>query len=91
MVHQQKEKNHYIFSSQLRADQMPGPPGEGQLMWTLFVSICQEIEQHQRKQQYKWLQLRADARGPQKGWPLDVHHSLNMCEGVFAHSPPLED
>ena len=21
-----KKKNHYIFSSQLRADQMPGPP-----------------------------------------------------------------
>ena len=23
-----KKKNHYIFSSQLRADQMPGPPRE---------------------------------------------------------------
>ena len=26
-----KKKNHYIFSSQLRADQMPGPPREVQL------------------------------------------------------------
>ena len=26
------KKNHYIFSSQLRADQMPGPPREGQLL-----------------------------------------------------------
>ena len=31
-----QKKNHYIFSSQLRADQMPGPPREGQLMCTLF-------------------------------------------------------
>ena len=29
-VHQ-KKKNHYICSSQLRADQMPGPPREVQL------------------------------------------------------------
>ena len=27
-----KKKNLYIFSSQLRADQMLGPPREGQLM-----------------------------------------------------------
>ena len=33
-----KKKNHYIFSSQPRADQMPGPPREGQLMCTLFLS-----------------------------------------------------
>ena len=32
----EKKKNHYIFSSHLRADQMPGPPREGQLMCTLF-------------------------------------------------------
>ena len=56
MVHQQKKKNHYIFSSQLRADQMPGPPREGQLMCTLSLSIRHETEQHQRNQQYKWLQ-----------------------------------
>ena len=31
-----KENNYYIFSSQVRADQMPGPPWEGQLMCTLF-------------------------------------------------------
>ena len=29
------KKNHCIFSSQLRADQMPGSPREGQLMCTL--------------------------------------------------------
>ena len=33
-----KRKNHYDLSSQLRADQMPGPPQEGQLMCTLFLS-----------------------------------------------------
>ena len=27
----QKKKNNYIFSSHLRADQMPGPPREVQL------------------------------------------------------------
>ena len=31
-----KEKSSYIFSSQLRADQIPGPPQEDQLMCTLF-------------------------------------------------------
>ena len=31
-----KKKNHYILSGQLRADQMPGPPREGQLVWTLM-------------------------------------------------------
>ena len=40
-----KKKNHYIFSSQLRADQMPGPPPplppEGQLMCTPFLSMHQ--------------------------------------------------
>ena len=42
-----RKKNGYIFSSQLRADQMPGPPREGRLMCTLFLSTCQETEQHQ--------------------------------------------
>ena len=36
-----KKGNHYIFSSQLRADQMPGPPREGQLMCTPFLSMRQ--------------------------------------------------
>ena len=36
-----KKKKHYIFSSQLRADEMPGPPREGQLMWTLFLNTHQ--------------------------------------------------
>ena len=36
-----KKKNCYIFSSQLRADQMPVPPREGQLMCTLFLSMPQ--------------------------------------------------
>ena len=44
---QKKKKNHNIFSSQLRADQMPGPPREGQLMCTLFLSMCQYSKQHQ--------------------------------------------
>ena len=35
------KKNHCIFSSQPRADQMPGPPREGQLMCTLFLSTHQ--------------------------------------------------
>ena len=35
------KQNHYTFSSQLRADQMPGPPQEGQLMCTLFLSMRQ--------------------------------------------------
>ena len=38
---QKKKKNHYIFSSQLRADQMPGPPRKGQLMWTFFLNTHQ--------------------------------------------------
>lgn len=38
---EKKKKNHYIFSSQPRADQMPGPPREGQLMCTLFLSTHQ--------------------------------------------------
>ena len=45
--YKEKEKNHCIFSSQLRADQMPGPPREGQLMCTLFLSTRQQTEQHQ--------------------------------------------
>ena len=36
-----KKKNDDIYSSQLRADQMPGPPHVGQLMCTLFPSIHQ--------------------------------------------------
>ena len=32
-----EKKNQFIFSSQLRADQMPGSPREGQLMCTLFL------------------------------------------------------
>ena len=32
---QEKKKNDHIYSSQLRADQMPGPPWEGQLICTL--------------------------------------------------------
>ena len=36
-----KKKNHYIFFTQLRADQMPGPSREGQLMCTLFLSTRQ--------------------------------------------------
>ena len=32
MSKKKKKKNHNNFSSQLRADQMPGPPREGQLM-----------------------------------------------------------
>ena len=34
-----KNSNHYNSSSQLRADQMPGPPRDGQLMCTLFQSM----------------------------------------------------
>ena len=36
-----------ILSFTARADQMPGPPQEGQLMCTLFLSSRQETEQHQ--------------------------------------------
>ena len=36
-----KKKNTYICSSQLRADQMPGSPREGQLMWALSLSTRQ--------------------------------------------------
>lgn len=42
-----KEKNtHYIFSSQRRTDQMLGPPWEGQLMFTLLLSMRQSTEQY---------------------------------------------
>ena len=41
------KKNRYIFSSQLRADQMPGPPREGQLLCTPVTSTRPETEQHQ--------------------------------------------
>ena len=37
----QKKKKNCIFSSQPRANQMPGPPWEGQLMCTLFLSMRQ--------------------------------------------------
>ena len=36
-----KKKNRDILSSQLRADQMPGSPWEGQLMCTFFLSMHQ--------------------------------------------------
>lgn len=40
LSHHKKKKMHHIFSSQLSADQRTGPPGgEGQLMWTLFLSM----------------------------------------------------
>ena len=32
-----KKKNYHIFASHLRADQMPGPPREDQLMCTLYT------------------------------------------------------
>ena len=35
----QKKKNHFISSSQLRADQMPGFPWEAKLMCTLSLSM----------------------------------------------------
>ena len=41
---EQKKKKpeiHYIFSRQLRADQIPSPPQEGQPMCTLFQSMRQ--------------------------------------------------
>ena len=41
VIQKKKKENHYIFSSQLRADQMPGPPREGQLMWTPFPNTHQ--------------------------------------------------
>ena len=41
MKKKKNNKKHYIFPSQLRADQMPGPPREGQLMCTLFLSMRQ--------------------------------------------------
>ena len=41
MLQKKKKKNHYLFSSQLRADQMRGPPREGQLMWTPFLNTHQ--------------------------------------------------
>ena len=36
-----KKKNHDIFFSQLRIDHVPGPPWEGWLMCTLFLSMHQ--------------------------------------------------
>ena len=33
-----KKKTHHIFSRQLKADQMPGPPREGQLILTFFYA-----------------------------------------------------
>ena len=38
------KKTHHIFSSQPRADQMPGSPREGQLMCTLFLDMHQQTE-----------------------------------------------
>ena len=41
-LRKREKKNYYcIFSCQLRADEMPGPPQEGQLMCTLFLSMHQ--------------------------------------------------
>ena len=37
-----EKKNHYICSSQPRADQMPGPPWEGQLMCTHVLARINE-------------------------------------------------
>ena len=42
-----KKENHDILLSQLRADQMPGLPQEGQLMCTISLGMRQIIEQHQ--------------------------------------------
>ena len=36
---EKEKKNHYLFSSQLRADQMPGPPWEGQLISTDQIDV----------------------------------------------------
>ena len=44
-----KKENHYIFISQLRTDQMPGPPREGRLMCTLLLSnglVPSHAEEH---------------------------------------------
>ena len=38
LLPQMSKENHYILSSQLRANQMSGPPWEGQLMRTVFLS-----------------------------------------------------
>jgi hypothetical protein len=35
------KKSHHIICSQFRADQMPGPAREGQLMHTLILSMRQ--------------------------------------------------
>ena len=49
-LHKAKKENHYFFSSQVRADQMPGPPREGQLPSEVFLCqlavtwiTCQEL------------------------------------------------
>ena len=46
LLHPEEKKNHYIFPSQVRADHIPAPPREGQLimthrMCTLFLSMRQ--------------------------------------------------
>ena len=48
MKEKKKKKKHYRFSSQPRADQMHGPPQEGQLMCTLFLSMRHYSKQHTR-------------------------------------------
>ena len=39
-MRRKKKKNRYIFPCQLRADQMPGPPQEGQLTYELTQILC---------------------------------------------------
>ena len=47
-AHMQKEKKHNIFSSQLRADQMPGPPWEVQLTDDFLLRLASScISKHQ--------------------------------------------
>ena len=42
------KKIHYILSSRLRADQMPGPPREGQLMCTATSGLIRCLVPHGR-------------------------------------------
>ena len=41
LLHPEEKKNQYTCPSQVRADQIPGSPQEGQLMCTLFLSMRQ--------------------------------------------------
>ena len=40
----QRRENHYISSSQLRADQMPGPPREVQLTNDFFLASHHHVK-----------------------------------------------